>query len=314
MDTDTADKLDFFLIRFLLTLSETRSMQQAAHMLGLSQSGASRKLSRANEIFGTELFIRSGTAMLPSARMEELTPLFDSILEQQKALFNPKAAFDPAKLDRTFTVTTMDHGLLAIFSPAIGPILKEAPGLRIEVMELKNATWQALRTGEVDFTAYPSDRIPPDFDSLLLYRTQYVVMVRRGHPLEKVAAKKGRVDAEDILPYSRIGISVNRHTLNSDYELSPVESLADQHTALKLPYFLAAPMLLADTDCTLQLPLVSARFWSRVLPLTILPTSHLRTQSFEPRLVWHRRKSGDAAHQWVRSMIALHVRNFVAGL
>ncbi len=314
MDTDTADKLDFFLIRFLLTLSETRSMQQAAHMLGLSQSGASRKLSRANEIFCTELFIRSGTAMLPSVRMEELTPLFESILEQQKALFNPKAAFDPAKLDRTFTIATMDHGLLAIFAPAIGPILKEAPGLRIDVLDLKNATWQLLRTGEVDFTAYPSERIPSDFDSLPLYQTPYVVMVRRGHPLDNLAAKKGRVDADDILPYSRIGISVTRRTLNSEYELSPVESLTDQRTALRLPYFLAAPMLLLNTDCTLQLPLVSARFWSRVLPLTILPTSHLLSQNFEARLVWHRRNSGDPAHQWVRSMIALHIRNYVAGL
>ena len=93
--TDNSDKLDFALIRFLLTLVQTQSMQQTANLLNLSQSGASRKLAKASEIFGTELFIRSGFRMIPSAKMNELHPKLEVLLKQHESLFASTNAFKP---------------------------------------------------------------------------------------------------------------------------------------------------------------------------------------------------------------------------
>ena len=129
--TDNSDKLDFALIRFLLTLVQTQSMQQTANLLNLSQSGASRKLAKASEIFGTELFIRSGFRMIPSAKMNELHPKLEVLLKQHESLFASTNAFKPASMDRSFNIATMDHGILAILGPAIGPLLREAPNIQI---------------------------------------------------------------------------------------------------------------------------------------------------------------------------------------
>ena len=309
--TDNSDKLDFALIRFLLTLVQTQSMQQTANLLNLSQSGASRKLAKASEIFGTELFIRSGFRMIPSAKMNELHPKLEVLLKQHESLFASTNAFKPASMDRSFNIATMDHGILAILGPAIGPLLREAPNIQINFIESKSTSWSQLRHGEVDMLAYPYANIPSDCDSLPLYKCDYALVVRQGHPLEKRLQDHGTLTADDVISYPRISITVNRHTENSDYELSPINALDNQRTAITLPYFLAAPMLLTDTDCTLQMPLVSAQMLSKMLPVSVLPTTDMNKTQFEPRLVWHRSQSTDPSHQWLRAMIALHVRDFI---
>ncbi len=305
----TTDQLDFLLIRFLLSLSTTQSLRQTANVLGLSQSNASRKLARACEIFGTDLFVRSGQFMKPTAEMNRIRPVLERLLDEQAALFAPEQTFSPADLKRTFRIGLLDHGILAILSPAIGPILREAPGVHIDIVDSKNFTWDALRSDALDMIAYPLADIPGDFDSLELYRCGYSLVVRSGHPLEAVLADKGILSPEDVLPYPKIGLQVTKHLENSDYYNAPVPGLAGQETAISLPYFLAAPFLLSGNDCTLLLPTVSARFMAQTLPISALPTRGLGGPGdFVARLVWHRSSGTDAAHQWLRSMIALHIR------
>lgn len=183
--TEETDKLDFLLIRFLLTLVETQSMQQTAHILNLSHSGASRKLSKANQLFGCELFIRSGFQMIPSTRMNEIQAMLERLLQTYEGLFAPSTAFEPSKMHHTFTIATMDHGITAILGPAMASIISEAPNVRINFVESKNTTWSDLRMGEVDLLPYPYENIPSDFDSLPLYDCEYALMVRQGHPLIK---------------------------------------------------------------------------------------------------------------------------------
>lgn len=308
--TDDTDKLDFLLIKFLLTLVETKSMQQTAYMLNLSHSGASRKLARANQLFGCELFIRSGYQMIPSTRMNEIQAMLERLLRTHEALFAPPTAFDPSKMHHTFTVATMDHGIAAILAPSVSSIVREAPNVRVDFIESKNTSWMDLRMGEVDLLCYPSEHIPSDFDSLSLYECDYALMVRKQHPLVALYKSKGCLTSDEILKFPRVAISVNRHTENSEYELSPIASIEEQRTQFSLPYFLAAPMLLSETDCTLQMPSVSAHFLARTHNLVVIPTKGLGDRHFKARLVWHRSRTADPGHQWLRSMIAIHARNF----
>ena len=308
------DPLDFLLIRFLLSLSATQSLRQTANLLGMSQSNASRKLARAHEIFGAELFIRSGPFMKPTGEMERIRPILERLLDEEAKLLASAQAFTPAELKRTFRIGMFDHGILAILSPAIGPILREAPGAHIDIIDSKNFTWDDLRSDALDMIACPFPDIPSDFDVLELYRCGYSLVVRNGHPLEALFAKKGALSPEDVLPYPKIGIQVTKHLDNSCCCHAPVPGVAKQETSVTLPYFLAAPHLLAGNDSTLLLPTVSARVLARALPVSVLPTRGLGGPAdFAARLVWHKSRGCNAAHQWLRAMIALHIREFAEG-
>lgn len=63
--------LSFEDMQFLLALYETQSLTQTAGDMRLSMGAASRRLSHVREVFGDELFVRSGLSMLPTSRMRE---------------------------------------------------------------------------------------------------------------------------------------------------------------------------------------------------------------------------------------------------
>ena len=309
MTQDPTDQLDFSLMRFLLTLNETQSMRKTANVLGLSQSKASRQLTRAAELFGDKLFIRSGYRMLPTVEMQRMEPVLKRLLSSKEDLFSAPTVFEPRSLRRSFKLGLPDHGILAILSPALAAIMRVAPDVRIDVIDCKTMTWDLLRTGDLDMISYPRSDIPGDFESLELYRCGYSLLVRKGHPLEKVLKEKKRLLPEDVMRYPRIGIPATKHLENSEYLNPPFVALTGQHTSVALPYHLAAPLLLADNDCTLWLPTVSAEAFAKVFPIVLLPTDDWDEKfEFTARLVWHKSKSGDVAHQWLRSMIAQNVR------
>ncbi len=54
--------LSFEDMQFLLALYETQSLTQTAGDMRLSMGAASRRLSHVREVFGDELFVRSGLA------------------------------------------------------------------------------------------------------------------------------------------------------------------------------------------------------------------------------------------------------------
>ena len=60
--------LSFEDMQFLLALYETQSLTQTAGDMRLSMGAASRRLSHVREVFGDELFVRSGLSMLPPCR------------------------------------------------------------------------------------------------------------------------------------------------------------------------------------------------------------------------------------------------------
>ena len=59
--------LSFEDMQFLLALYETQSLTQTAGDMRLSMGAASRRLSHVREVFGDELFVRSGLSMLPTS-------------------------------------------------------------------------------------------------------------------------------------------------------------------------------------------------------------------------------------------------------
>ena len=75
------------ILRLMCGLLREPVLTRAAESLGITTPTASRRLARAREWFGDELFIYSAGRMVPTRRMIELEPVCRRMIENLDELF-----------------------------------------------------------------------------------------------------------------------------------------------------------------------------------------------------------------------------------
>lgn len=146
---------DNSVLLVLSSLFKTMSLTLTGNELGTSTATISRALSTAREFFADELFVRSGPRMVPTARMRELLPDINDVLQRLEKLSAP-TVFDPADLSRTFRIAAADNGVLAFLFPAFKRILKQAPQVKLDVIGLNG---DLLRIFATDALIWPCSRL-----------------------------------------------------------------------------------------------------------------------------------------------------------
>ena len=72
---------------------------------------------------------------------------------------------------------------------------------------------------------------------------------------------------------------------------------------ITMPYFLAAPWIVLETDATAKILEKNARMLARYLPIEILPLPPGLAGRYERRVIWHENASGDPALMWLIAML-----------
>ena len=286
-------------VQFALKLFETQSLTLTAQAFGFSMGAASRRLAHVREVFGDELFVRSGLTMLPTNRMRELRPQLIDLINRTQALFSANR-FDLKSSTRNVRIIAADNAVATLINGAIGRFYEAAPLCRLTILPLDTHLYDRMCDGEADMAFFPLSGIPADFHELILYRTRRGIMVRNGHPLAAVYDKNGRITAEDLKPWRAVKLEFGGQLAN------PVGSTGlEQPTGMTVPYILSVPYVVSQTDFTFSAPLITLRrftmdtqFKFRILPM---PESH---SLFAPRIVWHHSTHTDPFLQWVRGLIA----------
>lgn len=295
---------DNSVLLVLSSLSRTMSLTLTGNELGTSTATISRALSSAREFFGDELFIRSGPRMVPTSRMRELLPDIDDILHRLEKLSAP-SVFDPAGLNRTFRIAAADNGILAFLFPALKQILQQAPQVRLDIIGLNGDLFDDLRNGLLDLAIFPFDPIPPECRSIMLADEPDVLIVRKNHPLVEIYKQKGALGLEDIQAYPKVRISNVTHNFSAAVVRFHASLMAHEHEGarISMPYFLAAPWIVLETDSTAKILEKNGRLLSRYLPLEVLPLPPSIAGRYERRVIWHENASGDPALRWFIAMI-----------
>ena len=304
-----ASQLDVNLeeLRFLLTLWETQSLTAAAAKHRLSMGSASRRLSHLRDVFGDELFVRSGLLMLPTGRMRELCGRLKSVLSSAADLF-ANEAFDLQRTKRVVTILSVDNGVITLLNDAIGRFFQSAPNASLSIQPIDEQLFERLRNGSADMALFPIKDVPKDFHVLELYRTRRGVLVREGHPLIERFNKKGAITLEDMSAYKRVNITFSGAPDWNRNAAAAIESA--QQAAVSMPYFLAVPTVLAQTDFTYVAPVVTLMHFVRLSSymLRMLPAP-IELAPFTPCLIWHHATHADPFLQWVRAVITDGCRN-----
>ncbi len=255
----------------------------------------SRALARLRGTFEDPLFVRGPRGMLPTPRAVELAPEVEALLERARALVSP-SRFDPATLDRTFTIVTSDLVEQHLVAGVMRELIVRAPRVDVRFLPLTTNAREALSSG-VDLAIGVQSVLPQGAMSQYLFDDAFLCAVRQAHP---TVGK--RLGLDDYVALAHIQIAP-RGTAGGPVDDALAERGLTRRVAVRTHSFLAAPLLASRSDFVLTAP------WRVLLPLA--KTFRLRTfppplpiPGFRIHQAWHARVQDDPAHRWFRGIVA----------
>lgn len=274
------------------------NVTRAAERVGLTQPAMSHALGRLRKLVGDPLFVRTPQGMVPTPRAVELVdPIRRALGEIDRAL-HQAPRFDPREARRPFTLACVDFGSFVVVPPLLARLREEAPGVDLVVRQLRMETVERqLAEGEVDIAVgVLYDAGEPWMMARRLFTDRFVCLVRAGHPVVN-----GSLSMDQFVALEHALISPRgRHGGFVDTALARLGK--KRRVALMIPHFLAAPMVIAQSDLVLTLPERIGRAFAAMLPLTVVAPP-LELDAFAVSAFWHERQAHDVAHAWLRSVL-----------
>lgn len=310
--------LDLNLLRVLSALLETRSITLTGARLGLSQPAASRAVARLRQALGDPLLVRSSSGYVLTPHAEALKPRVAMALKALEEVLAP-AAFEAATTRRVFRLAMTDYGSLAVMACVVPRFMAMAPGARLDIRPWTTDTLVQLESGELDLALYADGSLPPHFHSRDLFQETYAAIVRHAHPLVHalagaavLTARTGRSGAparrqaplawEAFVGYPHALMTFpDGRNISVDDPFSKM-GFPPQQVPLLLPYFTAAPWIVAASNLVMTLPRRLAERLAQVARLEVLPLP-ADFSAFPYRMVWHERGHREPALRWLRSFI-----------
>ncbi len=283
------------LITLDVVLSEG-SVARAARRLGLSPSAMSRALSRLRDATGDPLLVRAGRGLVPTPRAVELRERVSHIVHEAEALLRPTERLDLARLARTFTLRTSE-GFVENFGAAIVVrAAEQASGVRLRFVQKPDKGSTPLRDGTVDLeTGVVEQNTAPELRTRTLFEDRFVGVVHANHALAKGKVTPARYFAGQHISVSRRGS--DRTLLDETLKALGLE----RQVVTVVDGFATALALAKDSELIATVPerhtgKVRAGMYSFALPFATPP--------FTISMLWHPRLHADAAHRWLRGIVA----------
>jgi DNA-binding transcriptional LysR family regulator len=294
----TRSDLDLNLLAILDALLVERSVTRAADRVGLSQSAASHALARLRDHFGDPLLVRGRSGMVLTARANELAAPIRQALEALDTALRGARAFDARRARRRFTIAMTDYLAVVVLPPLYERLAREAPGIDLVIASVVRSVEDTLETESVDLVvtmaAIGDDR--PALYQQRLFEERYVCVMRRGH---RATHRPLTVDAYCALDHALIAPRGGPGIVDRQLAARGLT----RRVAVQVPHSLVAPHLVAGSDLVLTVVERLARTYAAMLPLDIveLPIDVPATTCWQR---WHERSHGDAAHAWLRGLVA----------
>jgi DNA-binding transcriptional LysR family regulator len=283
------------LVAFDALLSE-RSVSEAALRLGLTQPAMSKRLAKLRKILRDDIFVRTSEGMQPTERAMDLAEPIQAALRQVEAALSSHLAFQPSLSNRIFRIATTDLVAVVLIPELIRRLQISATNLSLILRVLhRTEIAEAIEAGKIDLAITLLPDAPPTIRRMALFEERYVCLVAQNHP-----EIRNRLTLEQYVSSPHVLI-----TYTGDLKGGIDRMLDDRGLKRKVvasfPYHLAAPSIVANTNCIITLSERIARLYDwpgvKVLPLPFDFVPYSET------MLWHRRDDRDRMHQWLRNEI-----------
>jgi DNA-binding transcriptional LysR family regulator len=295
-------------LRVLDALLREHSLTRAARALDLTQPALSKTLAQLRRYFDDPLFVRVALRMEPTPKALQLQAPVRAILERAASLRAEHAAFEPATSQRTFNFCVVDAGLLKLLPPLVERLLREAPGVRLNVAQLEPAHLERwLESGKLDFAMGSFPSMPKGIRRQPLWVERYVSVARRGHPRLSREPTLRAFAAEKHVMVSIAGSGHAHEIMQRALEAA----IPRENVVCRIPIFTGAAILAKHTDAIATLPLSVATVLAADLDLQII-TPPIKLPKIDISQYWHSRFHNDPANQWIRAVFKSLFREAVA--
>src|SRR5262245_45156503 len=274
-----------------------RSVSRAAEAVGLSQPAVSNGLRRLREHFHDRLFVRTADGMVPTPTAEALGGTVSAALAQIGAGLARRRAFDPRAERRTFTLIMTDIGEIVFLPRLLETARRNAPGTSFRTVHLPAAaTRRALETGAADLAVGFVPDLKAGVFQQRLFATEYVCMARADHPAigDRVTRAQFMAATHAVADAEGTGHYVVAQALA---RLKPAPRIG-----LRVPQFLALPLIVGASDMVATVPLPLAHELRRAANVKLL-AHPLKLPRIEIRQFWHERYHDDPANRWLRETV-----------
>lgn len=204
-------RIDLNLLVLFRVVLEERHVARAAARLSLTPSAVSHALGRLRLLLNDPLFLRTPKGVVPTARALELGEPVVEIIARVEQLIGSAAPFDPEKTSRRFTIGAPDAVLVSAMGPLLRSIATAAPHIDIGLIHLMPAPrggaigepWQQnldmLERRELDIAMLPLPAVSPRFEARRLYEEEFVLAMRKGHPLANAPSHAAFAQSQHLL-------------------------------------------------------------------------------------------------------------------
>jgi len=298
-------QLDLNLLTVLDALLEEGSVLGAADRLRLSSPAVSRSLGRIRRLTGDDILVRTGRTMTPTPYALAVRDRVGDLVREARDVLAPGRAFDPAGLDRTFTLQCHDALTTALAPPLLNAIAELAPGVRLRFLAEPASDTDDLRHGRIDLVVGATEPDRPEFRSETVAHDRVVAILRRDHPYA------GRLDLAAYAAQPHILVS-RRGRLTD-----PVDDVLAAHgLRRRVPASVgtaaSALLIISRSDAVLTAP---EAIWRPLTETFDLRSEPLPFPAPTPPIIctWHQRYDTDGAHAWLRVQVRRAIAATVAG-
>lgn len=286
-------RIDLNLYRVFDAIYQEGSLTRAGEVLHLTQPAVSNALSRLRAAYDDPLFVRTAAGMVPTPAAETIVADIRGALQLLDDSLKPSEAFDPRRARRRFRLSAGDQTAAMLAPRVMRLVAADMPGIELEVLPLRrDAVVHELASGQIDFALDAIPLADPQLLSMKVLEDEMVCAVREGHPL---VGK--RLSLPQYLALSHVHASSRRQGPGL-IDLSLKRLGKQRRIALRVPYHLSLPHIVAATDLAASIPRSLAR--AHALRALTLP---FETPPAEIYAFWHKSANLDRGNQWFREIL-----------
>ena len=289
--------IDFAALRTLRLVHEKGSFTAAAEALGTNQSAVSYTVDKLRRALGDPLFVRQGGGIAPTERCTTVIASAIRLLDEFETLAAPPE-FDPTRARQTVTIACNYYERVLIAPHVIRRLRRDAPGLRVDLINSSAQGRLQLKRAEADLLIGP---LRPDEDGFYcrnLLDDRYVCIADPDNPL---CDKPLTLDSYAA---ARHAVVTYGGTWKSGYLQELEARRIELNTVFRLPSPAGIESIVAGTDVVSTIPRRLARTLGPAVRILDCPCP----APFEIDLVWTTRTHASPMHAWLRGVIAAAVR------
>jgi len=297
--------LDLNLLRVFDAVMAEGNLTRAAERLAMTQPAVSHALKRLKEAMGEDLFQRQAFGVKPSSHAESLWPEVRAALNRLRLALDP-ADFNPQADELTVHLTMADATAAMLLPPLMVEFERLGVLANIRVLPLTTRDpRRLLEQGEVDcalgyfpnaVATLTSQANMAPIRHHRLYESEYVCVMRRGHPL---ADQELTLDNYCAARHLLVSFSGRAHGF-VDESLGALNR--SRRIVLTVNQFFTAGRVVAHSDLLTVLPasFIEATGYKSELVERPLPMPLARVHV---EMLWHLRNDDHPAQAWLRQRL-----------